>query len=118
MEKNLVILCGSSKYTKKYYLNDAFKALPEGIQEDLKIICVLFTEEVGGTMQLIFDADGNLTIQTSAEEEDFLYDEIGAALKVKELQRSRKELFESLEMYYRVVILGQAYEEDEDASDD
>ena len=35
------------------------------------------------------------------------------ALKIKQLQREKEELFESLEMYYRVFYLGEAYEGEE-----
>ena len=44
------VLCGSSAYTKKYYLNESFEMLPEGIKDELKIMCVLFTEDIGGTL--------------------------------------------------------------------
>ena len=33
---------------------------------------------------------------------DLLFDEIGAELKVKQLRDTKRDLFESLEMYYKV----------------
>ena len=36
---------------------------------------------------------------------DVCFDEIGSALKIKELQRDKRELLESLEMYYKVFFL-------------
>ena len=33
-------------------------------------------------------------------------DDIGSVLKIKQLQRDKQELFQSLEMYYKVFILG------------
>ena len=45
-----VVLCASSAYEKKFYLNEAFDKLPEDIKNELKIMCVLFTEEVGGIL--------------------------------------------------------------------
>ena len=42
-----VVLCGASAYNKKFYLNEDFKGLPEQIKNELKIMCVLFTEDVG-----------------------------------------------------------------------
>ncbi len=96
------ILCGSSAYTKKFYLNDEFEGLPEGIKEELQILCVLFTEDIGGTFRLEFDEEGNLNMIADAEEGDILYDEIGSVLKVKQLQNEKRELFESLETYYKV----------------
>lgn len=99
-----MILCGASAYTRKYYLNEAFEGLPQSIKEELKILCVLFTEDVGGTLTLVFDGEGNLNLRTDSDEMDLLYDEIGSVLKVKKLQRTKEELLESLELYYKVVV--------------
>lgn len=63
--------------------------------------------------QVVFDEDGSLQLRTQTEEDDILYDEIGSVLKIKQLQREKEELFESLEMYYRVFYLGEAYEGEE-----
>ena len=52
MNQEEVVLCGSSAYTKKYYLNPDFQKLPQGIQDELKLMCVLYTEDVGGTLTL------------------------------------------------------------------
>lgn len=99
-----MVLCGASAYTRKYYLNEAFEGLPQSIKEELKILCVLFTEDVGGTLTLVFDGEGNLNLRTDSDEMDLLYDEIGSVLKVKKLQRTKEELLESLELYYKVVV--------------
>ena len=42
-----VVLCGANAYEQKYYLNPDFDRLPEQIQNELKIMCVLYTEDVG-----------------------------------------------------------------------
>lgn len=115
MYQDEVVLCGASSYTKKYYLNEDFENLPEGIKDELKIMCVLFTEDVGGILKLYFDEEGILIFETDCEEGDLLYDEIGSVLKIKQIQRTREELLSSLEMYFRVFFLG---EEEEDAFSD
>ena len=102
-----VVLCASSSYEQKYFLNEDFKALPEGIKEELKIMCVLYTEDVGGILSLEFDEDGNLMLNVTSDEGDILFDEIGSVLKIKELQRNKAELLESLELFYRVFLLGE-----------
>ncbi|MCF2643293.1 MAG: DUF6145 family protein [Roseburia sp.] len=107
-----IVLCGASAYTKKFYLNRDFANLPETIKEELQIMCVLYTEDIGGTLQLIFDKDGNLEFRTEAEEGDLLYDEIGSVLKIKQLQREKQELLEALQMYYRVFFLGEGLTEE------
>ncbi len=106
------VLCGASAYTQKYYFNEVFGALPQSIQEELHILCVLFTEDVGGTLTLVFDGEGNLMFRTECDEGDLLYDDIGSVLKIKELQRTRGELLEALELYYKVFFLGEAFPEE------
>lgn len=107
-----IVLCASSAYTKQFYLNPEFDGLPESIQEELKILCVLYTEDVGGTLVLKFDEEGNLNFETSAEEEDLLYDEIGSVLKIKQIQNLKSDFLESLEIYYRVFFLGEVWEDE------
>lgn len=105
MAENRVVLCGANAYEQKYYFNEQFKAIPQSIQDELHIICVLFTEEVGGIFTLVFDEDGVLNMETDAEETDIYYDEIGSGLLVNKIRQTRQELFEALSMYYRIVIL-------------
>ena len=111
MYQEQVVLCASSAYEKKFWLNDDFGALPEQIKQELKIMCVLFTEDIGGILSLEFEEDGALMMRVDSKEDDFLYDEIGSVLKIKQLQREKAELLEALELYYKVFFLG------EDASD-
>ena len=110
-ESDEIVLCGASSYTKKYYLNENFEGLPEGVRDELKIMCVLYTEDVGDTLQLVYDEDGNLEFRTEAEDGDLLYDEIGSVLKIKQLQNTKRELLEALELYFRVFFLGEEMEE-------
>lgn len=79
--------------------------LPEQIKQELNIMCVLFTEDVGGVLSLEFDEDGVLLFKVDVEEGDYFFDEIGSALKVKEIQRTKKELLQALELYYRAFFL-------------
>ena len=109
------VLCGANSYEQKYYFNPEFRKLPEGIREELQILCVTFTEDVGGVLTLEFDEDGSLTLQVAADEGDYLFDEIGSALKVKQLQGEKRELFETLELFYKVFFLGEDWKPDEEA---
>ncbi len=106
-EKFRIVLCGSNAYDKKYYFNPKFAKLPENVQEELRIISVLFTEEVGGIFTIGFTPLGEAVMDTQAEEGDLLYDEIGSALLIKKIQGTKKELFESLEIYFKVTFLHQ-----------
>ena len=104
-EHKRVVLCGASNYNEKYYLNPDFSRLPKGIQDELKVMCVLFVSEVGGILTLEYEADGTLCFRIAAEEEDILFDEIGAGLKIREYQRTKQELLKGLELYYQVAVL-------------
>lgn len=99
-----MVLCGANAYEQKYYFNEDFKGIPDSIKDELHIICVLFTEEVGGIFTIAFEKDGSVVLETDAEEEDIYYDEIGSGLLVGEIRRKRQELLESLSLYYRVFI--------------
>ena len=87
--------------------------LPDSIKEELRIMCVLYTEEIGGILQLVFDEKGNLEFKTSSKEGDLLYDDIGSILKIKQLQKTKVELLESVELYYRILFLGEGFDQEE-----
>lgn len=111
MKESMTVLCVSNSYEKKYYLNPEFMGLPKSVKDDLQIISVLFTEDVGGILTLGFEPDGTLLLNVTADEGDLLFDEIGSELKIKEIQRTRQTLLESLENYYKVFFLGENIEE-------
>lgn len=106
-ENYRIVLCGSNAYDKKYYFNPKFEKLPENVREELQIMCVLFTEEIGGIFTIGFTPGGDVVMDTRAEEGDLLYDEIGSALLIKKLRRQKQEIFQSLEIYYKVTFLHQ-----------
>lgn len=101
------VLCGASSYEQKYYFNQKFSALPESIRQELRIMCVLYTEDVGGVLTMEFDQAGNLEFKVTADDGDYLFDEIGSALKIRQFQLEKRELLESLELFYRVFFLGE-----------
>ena len=102
MDRKETVLCAASAYERKYYFNDAFSRIPDEIKDELQIMCVTFTEDVGGVILLAFNEQGNLTISTQCAEEDLLYDDIGSELKIREIQNEKKDLLMSLETYYKV----------------
>lgn len=107
-----MVLCAASSYEQKYYLNPEFEALPEAVKQELQIMCVLYTADVGGVLLLVFDENGNLELKVEHNEGDYSFDEIGSVLKIKELQNTKEELFKSLEMFYKVFYLGEEMEEE------
>lgn len=107
-----MVLCAASSYEQKYYLNPEFESLPEAVKQELQIMCVLYTADIGGVLLLVFDENGNLELKVEHNEGDFSFDEIGSVLKIKELQDTKEELFKSLEMFYKVFYLGEEMEEE------
>ena len=100
MEDTRIVLCGANAYEQKYYFNEKFNGIPQSIKDELHVISVLFEE------------DGSISLETNAEESDLLYDEISSGLLVGEIRRNRQEMFASLQLYYRVFILGETLEEE------
>ena len=100
-----IVLCGSSAYDKKYYFNNQFDKLPESVKEELHIMCVLFTEEVGGIFTIGYTPTGDVLMDSRCDEGDLLYDDIGSGLMMKQLRIRHRELFESLSIYYKVQYL-------------
>ena len=63
-------------------------------------------------LTLEFDQEGNLEFRVEALEADAMFDEIGSALRIKQLRREKAELLNSLELYYKVFFLGEEVEEE------
>lgn len=107
MYQDKIVLCGANSYEEKYYLNPDFANLPEHIQDELKILCVLYVHDVGGILTLVFDEDGSLKLEVTAEEGDPMFDDIGSQLKIKQIQSDpeKQELLRQLELFYKIFFL-------------
>lgn len=106
LQKENVVLCGANSYEQKYYFNQDFAKLPEGIKQELQIMCVLFTEDVGGILTMEFTPEGELEFKVQVDEHDYLFDEIGSGLKIKQYQMEKRDFLEGLELFYKVFFLG------------
>jgi hypothetical protein len=104
-EENDMILCVANAYEQKYYLNPEFSKLPESVKRELKIMCVLYTEDVGGILSLRFDENGVLQFDVTSQEDDFFFDELGSEMKIHEMQKDKQELLQSLTLFYRILVL-------------
>lgn len=101
------VLCGANSYEQKYYFNFDFDKLPDSIKDELKIMCVLFTEDIGGIITLEFTEDGTLEFKVMCDDYDVTFDDIGCGLKIKQLQTEKRDLLESLETFYKIFVLGE-----------
>ncbi|MDD6294292.1 MAG: DUF6145 family protein [Eubacteriales bacterium] len=106
MGENMV-LCGANSYEQKYYFNPDFDKLPDSIKDELKIMCVLFTEDIGGIITLEFTEDGTLEFKVMCDDYDVTFDDIGCGLKIKQLQTEKRDLLESLDTFYKIFVLGE-----------
>ena len=86
-----MVLCAASAYERKFYLNPEFNSLPEEVKQELQIMCVLYTADVGGILMVVYDENGNLELKVYHKEDDFTFDEIGSVLKIKEVQKTKEE---------------------------
>lgn len=110
MYQDRITLCGANSYEEKYYLNPDFEALPDSIKDELKIMCVLYVNDVGGILTLVFQEDGELVFEVRSEEFDPMFDDIGSQLKIRQMQREKQDLLQALQLYYRVFFLGEELE--------
>ena len=113
MYQDKIVLCGANSYEEKYYLNPDFENLPDHIKDELKILCILYVNDVGGILTLVFDEDGSLQLEVTAEECDPMFDDIGSHLKIKQIQNDpeKQELLRQLELYYKIFFLNMPEEE-------
>ena len=66
----------------------------------------LFTIPATLTPVITLDTDdGTVTMETNADADDITYDEVSAGLLIGEVRRQRQDLFEAMQMYYRIYIL-------------
>lgn len=103
----MTLLCGADSYRHKVIFNPEFEGLPKEVQDELKDICLDFAQDIGGIIAMAFTPEGVLGIFVSTKEGDMTFDNIGCDLKIKEIQREKEELMESLESYFRVFFLGE-----------
>lgn len=94
------VLAAANSAEQKYYLEPEFSFLPAAIQEDLKKICVVLAEKLRCTFIVGFEENGDLYFETIKREDDFDFDEIGAELEIKKIQKEELELFRAIELWY------------------
>lgn len=79
----------------KYFFNEEkYGILPSQIQDELKVLLVKYCADVGGTIVFSFSGEKKLLITTLEP-----IDEIGAEMKIREMQRDNSELFSQLELF-------------------
>ncbi len=102
MEEN-VIFC-ASKYKELYYFNELYKDLPTEVKKDLHEKVIMLNKCIGGIVLVgFYEDDGEIFVRSMSEENDFEYDEIFAALNVKEFEKLEREFLQNLSKWYNLV---------------
>lgn len=94
------VLAAANNKEQKYFMEEEFKFLPDAIKDDLKKICIMMAEKLNCTFVVGFDDNGDVYFETVKHEGDFDFDEIGAELEIKKLQKEELELFRAMELWY------------------
>ena len=94
------ILAAANNKEQKYFIEGEFQFLPDSIKEDLKRICVYMAEKLNCTFLVGFEENGDVYFETVKHEGDFDFDEIGAELEIKRLQKEELELFRAMALWY------------------
>ncbi|MDR0963695.1 MAG: DUF6145 family protein [Clostridium sp.] len=102
MNTERIVICAANAYKQSYYFNPMLHRIPAAIQEELRTISILFTQEVGGVFAIWCEPDGEITIETRADDGDFYYDEIDSKLMVGKILQTRQELFTALQQFMMV----------------
>ena len=98
MEKQIFI--SASYYKQKYYANPQYEGLPAEIRNEMRTLCIMTAEKLHGIITLGFDESGDVFLEIAAEEGDHEYDEIGAQLEVKDIEKENADVFRKMKLWY------------------
>lgn len=96
------VLAAASYETQKYFLEPDFSSLPEGIQEEIRTICIVLAQKLCCTFLIGFYENGAIYFDVVKPENCFDFDDIGAELEIKSLEKEKAELIKSLKLWYLV----------------
>lgn len=94
------VLAAASYEKQKYYIMPEFKALPDEVKEEIKILCVLAAQKLTCTFVIGFQEEGDIYFETVCAQDQFDFDEIGAGLEINQIKRKHKELLKALQLWY------------------
>jgi hypothetical protein len=98
---NKIVMAASSSYDEKYFIEKSFTELPSEIIKIVKEICICTAYKTRGVFSIGFYENGFLFFESCGDENKG-YDEIGAQLEIKKLQKEEKELIKSLQLWFLV----------------
>lgn len=97
------IISVSNSYISKYYLDKRLDILPKELKDGIKIMMVSFTEENGGILEMRYnDKLTSIFLFSYKDDNDYLYDEISAGIKLQKLEKESEELFNNLAIFCKM----------------
>ena len=94
------ILAVASYEKQKYFIEPKFQILPEEIQKEIKIMCVLTAQKLCCTFLIGFERQGDIYFETIKEQQNIDFDDIGAELEIKKIQSEKEQLLKALKLWY------------------
>ena len=85
-----IVLCSASSYEQKYYLNPEFESLPEAVKQELQIMCVLYTADVGGVLLLVFDENGKAVYSSVDKKQEEVFRPYLVRVEISDLNIRKK----------------------------
>ena len=85
-----MVLCAASSYEQKYYLNPEFESLPEAVKQELQIMCVLYTADVGGVLLLVFDENGKAVYSSVDKKQEEVFRPYLVRVEISDLNIRKK----------------------------
>lgn len=95
------VVCTASCYNRKHYFNPEMNKIPQKVKDELKIIAICLAEKLHGIFTIGFYPDGSVFLESTGDDFDCDYDEIGSVLEIEKLKKEEKELFDSLQLWYK-----------------
>ena len=93
------ILAVASYEKQKYFIEPKFQILPEEIQKEIKIMCVLTAQKLCCTFLIGFERQGDIYFETIKEQQNIDFDDIGAELEIKKIQSEKEQLLKALKLW-------------------
>ncbi len=94
------ILAVASYEKQKYFIEPKFQILPEEIQKEIKIMCVLTAQKLCCTFLIGFEKQGDIYFEAIKEQQNIDFDDIGAELEIKKIQSEKEQLLKALKLWY------------------
>ncbi|MDD3569648.1 MAG: DUF6145 family protein [Lachnospiraceae bacterium] len=97
-----IVLAAASFDKQKYYIDEGFSDLPQSIKDEIKTICVVLADKLMCTFIIGFYTNGDVYFETVKSEDLLDFDDIGAELEIKALEKEKAELIKALSLWYLV----------------